>query len=396
MPAELIARARAGDGEAFRALTEPHRRELQVHCYRMLGSLQDAEDALQDTLLSAWQGLGGFEGRASIRTWLYRIATNRCLDALRSARRRPAKEWDIPGVDPPEPTAARRGRVARALSRRPPRGRDRCAARPRGPLRADRIHLPGLRDRAPAPSASPARRARLARRPRIPRERGGRHARLDRRVGHQRPQAGACRPAAPALAGRRARRCSHARLRRPSRRSWPSSSAPTSPPISTRCVALLTDDVFMSMPPMPLEYEGREVVARFLRRHPPPRPQIRPRPDASQRSTRVRHLPARPQRYPPRDRPVRPHPHRRPDLRHDPLREQRVPVVRAPTLAPEPVAPLRDASARHAAALAQIRRSGQCMGRGEFSDESVTTSSSPAFGILSTQKEQRWRLSTRA
>jgi RNA polymerase sigma-70 factor (ECF subfamily) len=100
----LITRARAGDGEAFRALTEPYRRELQVHCYRMLGSLQDAEDALQDTLLAAWQGLGGFEGRASIRTWLYRIATNRCLNARRSASRRPAREWDMPEVAPPEPT----------------------------------------------------------------------------------------------------------------------------------------------------------------------------------------------------------------------------------------------------------------------------------------------------
>ena len=104
MTADLITRARAGDGDAFRELTEPHRRELQVHCYRMLGSLQDAEDALQDTLLAAWQGLGGFEGRASIRTWLYRIATNRCLNALRSASRRPAKEWDMPEVEPPEPT----------------------------------------------------------------------------------------------------------------------------------------------------------------------------------------------------------------------------------------------------------------------------------------------------
>src|ERR1700723_3730834 len=98
----LMSQARAGDGDAFRTLTEPHRRELQVHCYRMLGSFQDAEDVLQDTMLAAWQGLAGFEGRASIRTWLYRIATNRCLNALRSASRRPAKEWEVPGVELPE------------------------------------------------------------------------------------------------------------------------------------------------------------------------------------------------------------------------------------------------------------------------------------------------------
>ncbi len=100
----LITRARAGDNDAFKALTEPYRRELQVHCYRMLGSFQDAEDAMQDTLLSAWQGLSGFEERASLRTWLYRIATNRCLNARRSASRRKAKEWDVPGVEPPQPT----------------------------------------------------------------------------------------------------------------------------------------------------------------------------------------------------------------------------------------------------------------------------------------------------
>ena len=94
--AALIARASAGDNDAFRDLTEPYRRELKVHCYRMLGSLQDAEDALQDTLLTAWRSLGGFEGRASIRTWLYRIATSRCLNALRTASRRPARAWDIP------------------------------------------------------------------------------------------------------------------------------------------------------------------------------------------------------------------------------------------------------------------------------------------------------------
>src|ERR1700745_1231435 len=94
---DLITRARDGDGEAFRELTEPYRRELLVHCYRMLGSFADAEDALQDTLLAAWRGLGGFEGRASLRPWLYRIATNRCLNARRAASRRPARQWDIPG-----------------------------------------------------------------------------------------------------------------------------------------------------------------------------------------------------------------------------------------------------------------------------------------------------------
>src|SRR6202050_3520366 len=101
---DLISKARDGDGNAFRELTEPHRRELQVHCYRMLGSLQDAEDALQETLLAAWRGLGEFEERASLRTWLYRIATNRCLNARRSASRRSAKEWDFPGGVPPEAT----------------------------------------------------------------------------------------------------------------------------------------------------------------------------------------------------------------------------------------------------------------------------------------------------
>jgi RNA polymerase sigma factor (sigma-70 family) len=76
----------------------------------MLGSFGDAEDAVQDTLLSAWQRLSGFEERASLRTWLYRIATNRCLNALRSASRRPAEAWDIPEVEPPGPTRPRRCR----------------------------------------------------------------------------------------------------------------------------------------------------------------------------------------------------------------------------------------------------------------------------------------------
>jgi RNA polymerase sigma-70 factor (ECF subfamily) len=98
-----LARARAGDQHAFRELTEPHRRELQLHCYRLLGSVQDAEDVLQETLLAAWRGLEGFEGRATPRAWLYRIATNRCLNALRAARRRPPPA-PVPPFPPPEPT----------------------------------------------------------------------------------------------------------------------------------------------------------------------------------------------------------------------------------------------------------------------------------------------------
>jgi RNA polymerase sigma-70 factor (TIGR02960 family) len=86
--AALLSLAQAGDGEAFGKLTEPFRRELQVHCYRVLGSAQDAEDLLQETLLAAWRGIGQFEGRSSLRAWLYRIATNQCLNALRGSRAR--------------------------------------------------------------------------------------------------------------------------------------------------------------------------------------------------------------------------------------------------------------------------------------------------------------------
>jgi RNA polymerase sigma-70 factor (TIGR02960 family) len=99
----LITRARAGDEEAFRNLTDPYRRELQLHCYRILGSLQDAEDLLQETLLAAWRGLDGFEGRSSVRTWLYRIATNRCLNLLRDTARRP-REIANARIELPQPT----------------------------------------------------------------------------------------------------------------------------------------------------------------------------------------------------------------------------------------------------------------------------------------------------
>jgi RNA polymerase sigma-70 factor (ECF subfamily) len=94
--------ARAGDENAFRELTEPYRHELQLHCYRIVGSTQDAEDLVQETLLAAWRGLDQFTERASIRTWLYRIATNRSLDALRANARRPQRLEPL--TDPPTPS----------------------------------------------------------------------------------------------------------------------------------------------------------------------------------------------------------------------------------------------------------------------------------------------------
>jgi RNA polymerase sigma-70 factor (ECF subfamily) len=103
----LLSAAKAGDERAFGRLVEPYRGELQAHCYRMLGSLHDAEDALQDALLNAWRGLGSFEGRSSLRSWLYTVATNACLSAIRKRRRR-VLPIDLgppadPHAAPPEP-----------------------------------------------------------------------------------------------------------------------------------------------------------------------------------------------------------------------------------------------------------------------------------------------------
>src|SRR6201993_4228181 len=104
MTEELLARVRAGDGQAFAELVDPFRRELQVHCYRMLGSVHDAEDALQETMTAAWQGLAGFQERPPRRTGLYQTGTSRCLNALRSASRRPQPARPMPGFDVPEPS----------------------------------------------------------------------------------------------------------------------------------------------------------------------------------------------------------------------------------------------------------------------------------------------------
>ncbi|MFJ9779596.1 sigma-70 family RNA polymerase sigma factor [Amycolatopsis sp. NPDC101161] len=254
MGTELIGRARAGDGEAFRVLTEPHRRELQVHCYRMLGSYQDAEDALQDTLLSAWRGLEGFDGRASIRTWLYRIATNRCLSALRAAARRPAKAWDIPGIEPPEPT--RLGEVVwlepfpDALLPTPPSPEAWYEQR-------ESVSLAFVTALQVLP---PRQLAVLVLRDVLGFPAGEVAAMLDTtvdsvksalkraRAGLRRRPAGEPAPA-PGSAAEQAVVANFAR-------AWETADIDA-------LVALLTDDVFVSMPPLPLEYEGRDVVGRL-------------------------------------------------------------------------------------------------------------------------------------
>jgi RNA polymerase sigma-70 factor (TIGR02960 family) len=263
MTTDLLARARAGDGDAFRELTEPHRRELQVHCYRMLGSLQDAEDALQDTLLAAWQGLGGFEERASLRTWLYRIATNRCLNALRAASRRPPRAWDDPAVEPPEPTCVGEvvwlepypdallagavdvppGPEARyeqteaislafvtALQLLPPR--QRAVLVLREVLGYPAAEVAGMLDATVDSVNSVLKRAR---------------ATLERRL----PPAGDHPP--PPAPGSTAERNLVAKIVR----AYDSGHVDA-------LVALLTADVAVSMPPIPLEYQGRDAVAGFF------------------------------------------------------------------------------------------------------------------------------------
>jgi RNA polymerase sigma-70 factor (TIGR02960 family) len=260
---ELITRARAGDGEAFRELTEPYRRELQVHCYRMLGSFQDAEDALQDTLLAAWQGLEGFAGRASIRTWLYRIATNRCLNARRSARRRPAREWDMAAVEPPEPT--RLGEVV-WLEPYPDALLEGAIDLPLGAeARYEQTESISLAFVTALQALPPRQLAVL-----ILRDVLGFHASevadmLDSTV--------------EAVNGALKRARASLQRRRPP--TDEREAAPTPDSTSERAlvaafvrayeagdvdalVALLTDDVFVSMPPIPLEYQGRDVVARLF------------------------------------------------------------------------------------------------------------------------------------
>jgi RNA polymerase sigma-70 factor (ECF subfamily) len=260
--ADLMSRARAGNGEAFRALTEPHRRELQVHCYRMLGSFQDGEDALQDTMLAAWRGLEGFDGRASIRTWLYRIATNRCLSALRSASRRPAKAWDIPGVEPPEPT--RLGEVV-WLEPYPDDLLEGGIDVPLGPeARYEQTESISLAFVTALQVLPPRQLAVLILRDVLGFPASEVADMLDTTVESvksalKRARASLQRRPPPAA----------------DREPPPACGSPAEDAIVAKFVSayesadidalvtLLTDDTFMSMPPMPFEYQGRDVVASF-------------------------------------------------------------------------------------------------------------------------------------
>jgi RNA polymerase sigma-70 factor (ECF subfamily) len=225
----------------------------------MLGSFHDAEDAVQDVLVDAWQGLAGFEGRASLRTWLYRIATNRCLKVLRSASRRPAAQWDIPGVEPPGPArlgevvwlepfpdallggaAAPPGPEARyeqaeavslafvtALQVLPPRQVAVLILRDVLGFRASEVA--GLLDCTAGSVTSALKRARAGLARRLP------------PAGEPPPPPGS--PAEDAVVAAFAR-------------AWQSADLDA-------LVALLTGDVFMSMPPIPFQYQGRDMVARF-------------------------------------------------------------------------------------------------------------------------------------
>jgi RNA polymerase sigma-70 factor (TIGR02960 family) len=252
--------ARLGDDDAFRALTDPYRRELHVHCYRILGSVQDAEDIVQETLLAAWRGLEQYEERDSLRAWLYRIATNRCLNALRDSRRRPREAPGLP-FEVPEPT--RRGEPL-WLEPYPDALLEGLAATAPGPeARYETKEAVTLAFVAALQHLPPRQRAVL-----VLRDVLGFHA---AEVAEMLESS----EVSVNSALQRARAALETRL--PADRERP--PLPRSPrerKLAARfaaavesgdvdgMVSLLTDDALLTMPPLPLEYQGHEAIAGFL------------------------------------------------------------------------------------------------------------------------------------
>ena len=262
MSAGDISSARTGDESAFRELVEPYRRQLHLHCYRLLGSLQDAEDIVQETLLAAWRGLSGFEERASLRTWLYRIATNRCLNALRDRRRQPQ---EVPSMaEPPRPTW-----LAEQMWLDP----------------YPDAMLEGLADSAPGPEASYetgealglAFTAGLQHLP--PRQRTA--LVLREVLGFRTAEVAEMLETSEAsvkAALQRARATLDARLPVGDRELVPLPGSVRERELVGRfiaaveqgdtpgLIALLTDDAWLTMPPQPYDYRGGEAIARFIAR----------------------------------------------------------------------------------------------------------------------------------
>src|SRR5437764_10762458 len=257
MESDSLTRARAGDEEAFGSLVEPYRRELQLHCYRILGSLQDAEDLLQETLLAAWRGLDKFEGRSSLRAWRYRSATNRCLKALGDSSRRPLETRR----DLPQPT-----RITEPLWLEP----------------YPDVMLEGVADIAPGPDARyetkeavalafvsglqhlpPRQRAVLVLRDVL----GFSAAEIADMLDTSEPSVNsALQRARATLDGRLPADRDRAPLPRSAaeRELLARFAEAFEDGDVDRVVDLLTNDALLTMPPQPLEYEGHEAIAGFL------------------------------------------------------------------------------------------------------------------------------------
>jgi RNA polymerase sigma-70 factor (TIGR02960 family) len=261
MTQRTLTLARAGDENAFRELTDSHRHELQLHCYRIVGSTQDAEELVQETLLAAWRGLDQFTERASIRTWLYSIATNRSLDALRANARRPQRLEPL--NDPPTPS-----RIAEPIWLEP---------------YPDAL-IEGIADDAPGPEARYEHREAMA----LAFVAGLQHLPPQQRavlvlrdvLGFRAAEAAAILDTGEAAVNsllRRARAALESRLPAAARDRAPLPNSKREREVVGEfvnaiedgdidaVVASLTDDAWLTMPPYPHQYQGGAAIENFLR-----------------------------------------------------------------------------------------------------------------------------------